>query len=377
MVTPKFINNITSRVFGQSRPVFSDSFARLRFSIFKRLQGPEAIEWFPSYLCNSKCQYCGGYDQDAKSGFGRNVPLGRIMRWVKLSAKHGASLWNIGGRGGEPLLYSNLIDVLEMIKSCGMQGVLITNGLLLDEPFLVRISRAKWDILRISLDSHIQQLHDEIRGIPGNFNKIDKALIRLKAIKNDNGSAYPYIICCPVISNKNYKHLSGYIDYCLKRGVDEIQFMPLLNVHERAAKLCLSSGEKKDLISLLGEAGKEKRIRHNIGFISSLYKEETDAPPGLSPAQGQAGKLYCIHLWKTLVISEDGFLSPCSLIKDKLLKIGSSYATAWNSRAMNKLRHKISKGELISPLCADCCGPLRNETDNFNRYLLEDHVNAP
>jgi MoaA/NifB/PqqE/SkfB family radical SAM enzyme len=147
--------------------------------------------------------------------------------------------------------------------------------------------------------------------------------------------------------------------------------MPLINVHERAAKLNLSDEQKNELMVFLQTAAGEKRIRHNIGFIISLFKDNKNTNPGSALIDDSPKQLYCIHLWKTLVISEDGFLSPCSLIKDKLLKIRGSYARAWDSRVMNNLRQKILRGELISPLCNDCCGPLKNETDNFNRYLQE------
>jgi MoaA/NifB/PqqE/SkfB family radical SAM enzyme len=365
------IKNIASAIFKENPPAFTDPLARLSFSIFRKLQGPQAIEWFPSYVCNSRCQYCGGYDKEAKAGFGKIVPTKNITEWIKSSGSSGSTLWNIGGRGGEPLLYPKLIEALELIKFYKMQGVLITNGILLDEAFLSRLAKAKWDILRISLDSHIPEIHDQIRGIEGNFRNIDKALNLLKKIKEDSSSAYPYIICCPVITSKNYKHIPGYIEYCIKQGVEEIQFMPLINVHQRAAQLSLSDEQKNELMVFLQASVGEKRIRHNIGFIISLFKDNKNTDPGIPVVSNSPKKLYCIHLWKTLVISEDGFLSPCSLIKDKLLKINGSYTGAWNSREMNNLRQKILRGELISPLCNDCCGPLRNETDNFNRYLRE------
>lgn len=362
----------------KKKSVFADSFDRLNTSIFKELQSPGAIEWFPAYLCNSKCQYCGGYDKETISGFGKTVPFKNIVKWVESSGKSGTTTWNIGGRGGEPLLYPDLIGVLETIKLNKMRGILITNGLLLDEPFSIRLAKAKWDILRISLDSHIPEIHDEIRGIKGNFKNIDKALALFKKIKSENNSVYPYIICCPVITSKNYKHIAEYIEYCIDRKVNEIQFMPLISVHDRAEKLSLSDEQKNEFMVLLQKNSTEERLRHNIGFILSLYKNSNKSPDRESSAEGgRSNKLYCIHLWKTLVISEDGYLSPCSLIKDKLLKIHEAHLEAWNSRKMNDLRERILRGEFISPSCKDCCGPLRNETDDFNRYMLSNFIEIP
>lgn len=371
----EFLKKIFSPRYTRTHSTRIDSFDRLAVSIFKALQGPEAIEWFPSCVCNSKCQYCGGYDKETISGFGKPVPFGNVVRYIELSGRNGTTTWNIGGRGGEPLLYRDLIGVLELIKRHKMRGILITNGLLLDEAFSARLAKAKWDILRISLDSHLPEIHDEIRGIKGNFKIIDNALTVFKTIKKADGSGYPYIICCPVISNKNFRYISEYIEYCVDKEVSEIQFMPLINVHDRAGTLGLSESQNTDLIASLEENAGEKRVKHNIGFMLSLYKNDhTRRDPGSSAPICATGKLYCIHLWKTLVISEDGYLSPCSLIKDKLVRIEGSLLKGWNSREMNALRAKVLEGELISSICKDCCGPLRNETDDFNRYMERKNV---
>jgi hypothetical protein len=155
-------------------------------------------------------------------------------------------------------------------------------------------------------------------------------------------------------------------------GVDEIQFTPLINVHKEAAILSLSDGEKKHIISLLEACEGEQRIKHNASFIKSLYKDSIPAvrnkEASLVPSFGE---LTCIHLWKTLVISEDGYLSPCSLIKVKLCKIDNNMLEAWDSKELNILRTRILKGEFINPACVECCGPLRNETRDFNEYKLE------
>ncbi len=351
---------------------FKNSFDRIYTSIYEGLRGPEVIEWFPSYLCNSKCQYCGGYDEETKAAFRQLVPYEEIKRIIKLSAECGVTLWNIGGRGGEPFFYPDVINSLQEVKQYNVKGILITNGLLLDKEGINKLVNIKWDILRISLDSHSAEIHDRLRGIQGNFNRIDKALSLFKNIKKDQNTRFPGLTCCPVITNNNYKFIKEYMDYCIEKGVDEIQFMPLINVHERAEKLVLSDYQKKELVALLEEKASENRIRHNISFVISLYKNNDEENKGEWNIERSFNKkLYCVHLWKTLVISEDGYLSPCSLIKDKLVKIKSSLTDAWGSEVMSELRSKILNAELISSACKDCCGPLRQETINFNRYLLE------
>jgi len=340
---------------------------RLAKSIYYNLQGPEMIEWFPTYNCNSHCAYCGGYDQKTVDSFEGIIPQKRMLSLVEQSSRNGSLAWNIGGRGGEPFLYPQLIDILEMIKACNMKGILITNGLLLNAEIAQRLVAVGWDILRISLDSHLEKVHDKIRGVNGCFAKVNKIFKFIQMAKKNNHISYTLIRVCPVISNENYGHLDLFMEYCINQGVDEIHFMPLLEVHEGARGMSLSDEQQKELIDILSKKRFETRIQHNIDFIISLYKNFQRKSSTVSAIFNEK-ELYCIHLWKTLVISEDGYISPCSLIKNKIEKIDDSLLKVWDSKALNALRKKILAGKMIDPACSNCCGPLRSETTNFNQY---------
>ncbi|MBN2482660.1 MAG: radical SAM protein [Candidatus Omnitrophica bacterium] len=371
-----FLRKIADKILyrhSQKEPVASgDLYGRLYSSIFSSLESPYMIEWFPAYICNSRCQYCGGYDSDSQRQFEPAVPYERIVGIVRESSRNGTEVWNIGGRGGEPLLYKNIIGILREIKKCNMRGILITNGLLLDEAFIGALHDIRWDLLRISLDSSSGEIHDEIRGVPGNFRKIDNALTKFADIKTASDKTAPYIICCPVVHKKNYRRILELIDYCIEKKVEEIQLMPLMNVHSRAEQLMLTEEESRECVSLLRQKADETRIKHNINFFLAHYGKKPERNAGREEKEGILQlPFYCIHVWKTLVISEDGYLSPCTLIKDKLCKIGDSYQKAWQGDQMNKLREKVSQKQFIHQACHECCGPLRSETYEFNQYLLE------
>jgi len=361
------------RIFKKGDKILDDPWERIFHSIYKKLLPPETIEWFPAYLCNSNCLYCGGYDQEAISHFKEMVSLENILEIIRVSGEQGAKVWNIGGRGGEPLLYPHILQALQEIKRHNMQGIIITNGLTLNRYNVKVIFDIKWDILRISLDSCYPHVHDTLRGVKGNFRIIDEALDELKSLKQNSNSSFPYVVCCPVISNMNCRHMPEYVEYCIKKKVEEIQFMPLIEVHDRAKRLRLSDEDKRYLVDSLTAIRGESRIKHNIDFIISLYSFHSKAADSnKQPSGGRTNKLrslYCIHLWKTLVISEDGYLSPCSLIKERLVKIENDYFKVWDSPKMNALRKRILRGEIINPACIECCGPLKEETRKFNNYL--------
>jgi len=340
-------------------------FDRLESSIHINLQSPEMIEWFPSPQCNAKCLYCSS---DTDPGTSQAIiALPQMIEIIQSLSSQGIKVWNIGGRWGEPLLYPQLLDILKTIKTAKLYGILITNGLLLNEKFIEELAAIKWELLKISLDSHRKEIHDKIRGSQGSFAQIDSSLKFLKKLKQKQ--KFPYSLCCPVITNQTYLYLHEYIEYCIENQVDEIEFMPIHNigVNNNAQKFLLSNEEIKEFLKLAKKKIKESRIKHNLHFIINHYEQKTTKTEPVYNSRN----LYCIHLWKTLVISEEGHLCPCSAIKDISFKVtGNDYLGAWKSTEMNKLRQKILKGEFIEPgACKECCGPLRNETLKFNRYL--------
>ncbi len=85
--------------------------------------------------------------------------------------------------GGEPLLEK---DIFEIIKCFNPNKTLITintNGVLLNEDLIDRLEKAGVDIIKISIDSPIEEEHDESRGYKGCFRKAMESLDYIKRKK--------------------------------------------------------------------------------------------------------------------------------------------------------------------------------------------------
>jgi len=85
--------------------------------------------------------------------------------------------------GGEPLVAE---DIFEIIKAIQPQKVLITintNGLLLTNDMIDRLDKAGVDIIKISIDSPLEEEHDQSRGYKGCFKQVVNALAYIKKKK--------------------------------------------------------------------------------------------------------------------------------------------------------------------------------------------------
>jgi len=86
-----------------------------------------------------------------------------------------------------------------------MHCLLITNGSMIEES-AKDIVESGLDELNISLDGG-KELHDEIRGLPGLFEKIVKGLKKVQRIKAEMKKKMPIVNLQCTITKYNYEYL--------------------------------------------------------------------------------------------------------------------------------------------------------------------------
>ncbi|MDP3041326.1 MAG: radical SAM protein, partial [Candidatus Omnitrophota bacterium] len=78
--------------------------------------------------------------------------------------------------GGEPLMRSDISDLIKTSSSYGLTTTLCTNGYLLDMEMVKLLYDSGLNRLSISLDSLNEQTHDTIRGKAGSYSRVMRAL---------------------------------------------------------------------------------------------------------------------------------------------------------------------------------------------------------
>lgn len=132
-----------------------------------------------TYNCNSKCRMCNIWKSEP-------LPVLSLSEYEKLPA----SFKDINISGGEPFLRPDLIEMIKLLVAKNPQARIIisSNG------FATQLIKAKMqEILKIkpeigigiSVDG-IGEIHDQIRGIPGGFQKVMATIKELKALGMNN-----------------------------------------------------------------------------------------------------------------------------------------------------------------------------------------------
>lgn len=174
---------------------------------------------FPDWLevnltdkCNGTCSWCierNGYHPVKK------------VKWFEIAIavlKHGAK--NIILLGGEPTLYSNLKEMINVLEAAGRNVWITTNGSLLTPEF---IEEKLLNIKGINISIHHYSLNESITGV-----KISKSVL-ISAIQQLHKNGSNVRMNCNCISGfiDNTHEITKYILFCKEIGADKIRFAEL------------------------------------------------------------------------------------------------------------------------------------------------------
>lgn len=166
------------------------------------------------YSCNSRCKTCNIWKKSAKNLTLSEYELifkkiGHKPYWVTLS-------------GGEPFLRKDIVDVVKIIYKYSRPKILNipTNGLLtekiIEDVYLIAKNSPKMKvIINLSIDG-VEEQHDEIRQISGNYKQAMLTYEKLQKIKLPNLS----IGIHSVISKFNVENFTEIANTMLLKNPD-------------------------------------------------------------------------------------------------------------------------------------------------------------
>ena len=135
-----------------------------------------------SYLCNFQCTHCSAeYYMDrhltktvAKKETRPTIDLEDIRKISKEADEMGLARFVI--TGGEPLVMKDFDEVVAAIDPDKHYVITDTNGWFLDDERAKHIKSIGVEKVQLSLDSFIEEEHDNFRNKPGSFKKVMRAV---------------------------------------------------------------------------------------------------------------------------------------------------------------------------------------------------------
>jgi radical SAM protein with 4Fe4S-binding SPASM domain len=279
-------------------------------------------------------------------------------------------------RGGETFMFPGIIELLDYIHEKGMFISIDTNGTML--------KRYAEDILRIgsihmtiSVDGP-EPVHDDVRGVPGTFQRIKEGVARLTELENRGGNKISRSICF-TISRYNYRSLGDMPDVARSLGLNSIAIVPYYyfpeSVGQRYAEELLSLG--CNAFAWVGfhheESGVDfdefhrqyRQYQANLGEIFSypyMPLNEEQYRTWFEDTQTPVGFPYCLNVEKLIDIQPDGSANFCVDFVD--YSFGNvkttNIETLWNSERAERFR--LYRREHALAVCHRCGAKYMSQT---------------
>jgi len=288
---------------------------------------PYTITIEPTILCDLKCPQC-------------HTGAGMIIRQNKsIDYEHYRSIINemkltticlILYFQGEPFLHEKIFDMIRFAATSNIFTVTSTNGQHLIGRNPEMIIQSGLDRLIISIDGADQSTYEKYRR-GGTLKKLLDGARQLSDLKKKSSSVKPEIIFQFLIFRYNEKQVKDIKRLGKINGTDKIWI--------KTAQI-ITPDDGVDLIP------------QNPGY--SRY--EIDGRSSLR----LKGKLKnrCHRLWRTMVITTDGFVVPCCFDKNANYKLGNlkeqSVLEIWKNQEYMNFRKKILKNRQEINICNNC-----------------------
>jgi MoaA/NifB/PqqE/SkfB family radical SAM enzyme len=303
-------------------------------------QGPMTLEIYPTLACNLNCRFCDTTDR-------HQAPVNELSlaRWLEIideAADLGVRRVFVLG-GGEPLLRKDTPVLLARIKERGMEGILTTNGTLLDKTLSDRLIEMGWDEIHFSVDGPTPEIHDALRGLDGAFSRTVRAACRLAVAKRSQGLSTPRIALHFVLTCENYETLGEMVRLGASLGAFRIDFDALIAYTPEQRALMLTPDQAARVPALAQQA---KRLADKLGIATTLENfcdparlQRGEQPPPATDAPGLKGAP-CLKAWHYLVVQADGLTSPCCVLAGEGGTVReASLDTVWREDPfMNRVR---------------------------------------
>jgi glycosyltransferase involved in cell wall biosynthesis len=276
---------------------------------------PPYIIFFVNAICNARCKHCFiNWDDIAK----QRIPALSLEEIKKVSKSFGKVSY-LTLTGGEPTLRPDIAEIAQTFYENNNLEILnlITNGFSTDKLYkdVKKILRYCPNLnvqVHFSIDA-IGKLHDEIRVVPGGFNRLLQSIEKVRALKQHYPNLYMGIIT--TYSKFNKDNIYEVINYV----VDDLKLPMYLNyvrgqTYDRSAREVdiRKYGEASRIVQIKNAELSKRTIPRPIDVLNNITPKIIDAV-----AKEDKFVVPCRVGTKLIEIGHDGTIFPCEILDDK------------------------------------------------------------
>jgi MoaA/NifB/PqqE/SkfB family radical SAM enzyme len=195
---------------------------------------PETLYVEISTECNLRCKQCHMWRTV------RGPTALALEEKIRVIREFGA-MAPLGGlvfTGGEPFKESKELLALCMVgRELGLRTLANTNGTYFEESVIDKVINIGPDVVVVSLDSHMESIHDFIRGISGTHRAAVDAIVRLVAKRGSTAGTTPTVYVSAILCELTLDGAHELVEFVRGLGVDGVTFQMLEPTFMNTAKL--------------------------------------------------------------------------------------------------------------------------------------------
>ncbi|NDV27491.1 radical SAM protein [Desulfovibrio sp. JC010] len=331
-------------------------------------------------VCNLRCKMCDFGQKNEDSSFFHNLNPGGAsasldfdrLKDLLQEASSFRPKPRISVTTTEPFLYPRLFELARLTTDLGMDFQTTTNGLLLEKR-IPEIMESGISELGVSIDA-AGALHDEIRGLPGLFDRIINGLKLLHEAKKRAGTKFPTVTILTTISNFNYHALADLFAVLPQRLYDRAIISHMNFVSPASAEEHNTHFAGVGEAQVAGLPGDTDFLQVDVGMLHEQISRIKKTTPGAHFAPDfKLADLKCFYreperfVWPTRcyipwfvmeILADGGVIPMTRCIQLPLGNINEQgLAEIWNGPAYRKFRRQLKQHKRF-PICRRCRGLL-------------------
>jgi MoaA/NifB/PqqE/SkfB family radical SAM enzyme len=307
-----------------------------------------SIVIFPSNVCNYNCVMCP-YARDTLKA--REYMEFSLMKKLldDLSRFLIKPMVHFSG-GGEPLLYPNIKETMQLCKNRFRWG-LTTNGFFLDK-YAQELIKNRCHAINVSIHGNALE-NDRITQVKNSYKKVSENIRNLNKVKKELKSKRPLVAINCVFSSDNVSNLDSILKTFLTLPVNSITFQHLAFVEkdlQNKSSFLITEKEKlKKLIDFVKHI-KKTRPKTRINFYPKIMVKDL---VGYYSKKDYPFNNTCLLPWLSTRVYPNGDVGMCDWMFGNIKK--DSLKGILNSKKARQFRTLVRKNKYNNAACFRCC----------------------
>lgn len=262
---------------------------------------PIHAQFEPSSRCNQNCVHCE-HDKNRKNP--RDTTFNEFKDFYDLLKP----LYITLNGYGEPLMCTDLPEIISYARDKGTQVNTTTNGILLKK-YAQQLIDSRLNLINVSLDAAREETYSKIRGLH-TFHKIVENIKHFNHLRKSN-NADTLLRLSIVIQQANLNELEEFAELSKELGADSIIFQLIetgfIDYRSNDAVGSMTLQELEQTLNMTATTLKHLKLRSNIRWITQNIKMLWNHHILRNNNNGRQ----CWKPWHSIYVTVDGATRPC------------------------------------------------------------------